>query len=56
MSKIRSLIYTLDIYNLQTRIVQFPNRKTLLNEVDNGQTCVFYECQYGTLFRSEKDI
>ena len=33
MSKIRLLIYRLDIYNLQTKIVSFPDQEKLLKEV-----------------------
>ena len=33
MSKIRISIYTLDKYNLQTRIVSFPDHENLLEEV-----------------------
>ena len=36
MSKIRVSIYTLDKYNLQTRIVSFPDHEKLLKEVDSG--------------------
>ena len=36
MSKITILIYTLDKYNLQTRIVSFPDHEKLLKEVDSG--------------------
>ena len=34
LSKIR--IYTLDKYNLQTKIVSFPDYEKLLKEVDSG--------------------
>ena len=34
--KIRDLIYTLDIYNLQTRTVSFPDHEKLLKEKDSG--------------------
>ena len=33
MSKIKILIYTLEKYNLQTRIVSFPDQENLLKEV-----------------------
>ena len=33
MSKIRVLIYRLEIYNLQTKIVSFQDKKRLLQEV-----------------------
>ena len=33
MSKIRVLIYRHDIYNLQTKIVSFPDQEKLLKEV-----------------------
>ena len=36
MSKITILVYTLDKYNLQTRIVSFPDHEKLLKEVDSG--------------------
>ena len=36
MSTIRIIIYTLDKYNLQTRIVSFPDHEKLLKEVDSG--------------------
>ena len=39
MSKIRILIYILDVYNLQTRTVTFHDYKKLLKKVDSGQTC-----------------
>ena len=32
ISKIRILIYTLEKYNLQTRILSFPDHKNLLKE------------------------
>ena len=35
MSETRILIYTLDIYNLQTRIVSFPDQEKLLKKVDS---------------------
>ena len=33
MFKIRVLIYRLDIYNIQTKTVSFPDQEKLLNEV-----------------------
>ena len=33
MSKIRVLIYNLDKYNLETKIVSFPDHENLLKEV-----------------------
>ena len=45
MSKISVLIYSLDIYNLQTKIVSFPDEEKLLEEVLFTRA-VFYECQY----------
>ena len=36
MSKIRILIYTLDKYSLQTRIVSFPDHEKLVKEVYSG--------------------
>ena len=36
MSKIRILIYTLDKYSLQTRIVSFPDQEKLVKEVHSG--------------------
>ena len=36
MSKIRILVYTVDIYDLQTRTVSFPGHETLLKEVGGG--------------------
>ena len=46
MSTIRTLIYTLDRYTLQIRIVSFLDHEKSLKEVDSGYTCAFYECQY----------
>ena len=36
MSKIEILTYTLDKYNLQTRIISFPDHEKLLKEIDIG--------------------
>ena len=33
MSKIRVLIYILDIYNFQTKILSFPDQERLLEEI-----------------------
>ena len=46
MSTIRILIYTLEKYTLQTRIVSFLDQEKSLKEVGSGYTCTFYECQY----------
>ena len=46
MSKIRILIYAIDIYNLQTRTDSFPEQEKIAKNVDSGWTCAFYECQY----------
>ena len=46
MPKIRILIYTPDIYNLQTRTASFPDQEKLLKKVDSGAICAFYEWQY----------
>ena len=43
MPKIRILIYTPDIYNLQTRTASFPDQEKLLKKVDSGAICAFYE-------------
>ena len=32
----RILIYSLDKYNLQTRIASFPDHEKFLNEIDSG--------------------
>ena len=46
MSKIGILIYTLDIYNLQTKIVLFLNQDKLLKQVEGNWTCALYEFKY----------
>ena len=35
MSETRTLIYTLDIYNLQTKTVPFPDQEKLPKKVDS---------------------
>ena len=46
MSMIRILIFGLDKYTLQTRIVSFLDHEESLKKVDSGYTCTFYECKY----------
>ena len=44
----RILIYTLDKYDLQTKIVSFPDHENLLKEVV-ATLALFYECQQGLI-------
>ena len=46
MSKIRTLIYAIDIHNLQTWTESSPEQEKIVKKVDSGWTCAFYECQY----------
>ena len=44
----RILIYTLDKYNLQTKLVSFSDHENLLKEVV-ATPALFYECQQGLI-------
>ena len=46
MSKIKILVSTVDIYDLQTRTVSLPGHEKLLKEVGGGSACTFYKFQY----------
>lgn len=43
MSKIRSLIYTSDLYDLQIKIVLFPDQEKFLKQVNSGYACTSYQ-------------
>ena len=45
MSKTRRLIYALYRYNLQIRIVPFPDKKSLLKKEESDSTSGFYVCE-----------
>ena len=42
MFKINYIIYKLDTYNLQTKIVLYRDHEKVVKQIDDSQTSVFY--------------
>ena len=42
MFKINYIIYKLDTYNLQTKIVLYRDQEKVVKQIDDSQTSVFY--------------